>query len=116
MVNGAIKDIFKAKRPIGEPGIRSLKVETATGYSFPSGHTQGTASFWRAIAIYLKKNYMYGISALIIILVAISRLYLGVHYPKDVLFGAIFGILTSFITYKLFNKVNNKILVFYNFY
>ncbi len=113
LVNGAIKDIFKAKRPIGEPGIRSLKVETATGYSFPSGHTQGTASFWGAIAIYLKKNYMYAISALIIILVAISRLYLGVHYPKDVLFGAIFGILTSFITYKLFNKVNNKIALYF---
>ena len=113
LVNGAIKDIFKAKRPIGEPGIRSLKVETATGYSFPSGHTQGTASFWSAIAIYLKNNYMYGISALIIVLVAISRLYLGVHYPKDVLFGAIFGILTSFITYKLFNKVNNKIALYF---
>lgn len=113
LVNGAIKDIFKAKRPIGEPGIRSLRVETATGYSFPSGHTQGTSSFWSAIAIYLKKNYMYGISALIIILVAISRLYLGVHYPKDVLFGAIFGILTSFITYKLFNKVNNKTALYF---
>lgn len=113
LVNGAIKDIFKAKRPIGEPGIRSLKVETATGYSFPSGHTQGTASFWGAIAIYLKKNYMYVVSSLIIILVAISRLYLGVHYPKDVLFGAIFGILTSFITYKLFNKVNNKISLYF---
>ena len=113
LVNGAIKDIFKAKRPIGEPGIRSLKVETATGYSFPSGHTQGTASFWSAIAIYLKNNYMYAISALIIILVAISRLYLGVHYPKDVLFGAIFGILTSFITYKLFNKVNNKTALYF---
>ena len=113
LVNGAIKDIFKAKRPIGEPGIRSLRVETATGYSFPSGHTQGTASFWSAIAIYLKNNYMYGISALIIILVAISRLYLGVHYPKDVLFGAIFGILTSSIAYKLFNKVNNKISLYF---
>lgn len=113
LVNGAIKDIFKAKRPIGEPGIRSLRIETATGYSFPSGHTQGTASFWGAIAIYLKKNYMYGISGLIIVLVAISRLYLGVHYPKDVLFGAIFGILTSFITYKLFNKVNNKIALYF---
>ena len=113
LVNGAIKDIFKAKRPIGEPGIRSLRVETATGYSFPSGHTQGTASFWSAIAIYLKNNYMYAISALIIILVAISRLYLGVHYPKDVLFGAIFGILTSSIAYKLFNKVNNKIGLYF---
>lgn len=113
LINGAVKDAFKAKRPIGEPGIRSLRVETATGYSFPSGHTQGTASFWGAIAIYLKKNYMYAISGIIIVSVAISRLYLGVHYPKDVLFGAIFGLLTSFITYKLFNKVNNKIALYF---
>ena len=113
LLNNTIKDIFKMKRPIGEEGIRSLREKTATGYSFPSGHTQGTASFWSAIAIYLKKNYMYGISGLIIVLVAISRLYLGVHYPKDVLFGAIFGILTSFITYKLFNKVNNKIALYF---
>ena len=72
LINGAVKDVFKAKRPIGEPGIRSLRVETATGYSFPSGHTQGTASFWGAIAIYLKKNYMYAISGLIIVLVNIK--------------------------------------------
>ena len=108
LVNGAIKDIFKAKRPIGEPGIRSLRVETATGYSFPSGHTQGTAAFWSAMAIYLKNNFMYVFASIIIILVAISRLYLGVHYPKDVLFGAIFGVITSYVTYKLFSKVKNK--------
>ena len=111
LINGAAKDAFKAKRPIGEPGIKSLRVETATGYSFPSGHTQGTASFWGAMAIYLKKNYMYAISGIIIVSVAIS--ILGVHYPKDVLFGVIFGLLTSFITYKLFNKVNNKMALYF---
>ena len=36
-----------------------------------------------------------------------------VHYPKDVLFGAIFGLLTSFITYKLFGKINNRIALYF---
>ena len=76
-INTGIKEYVKAPRPIGTEGLESLRVSTATGYSFPSGHTQGTASFWGAIAIYLKKNYMYAISGIIIVSVAISRLYLG---------------------------------------
>jgi membrane-associated phospholipid phosphatase len=39
-LNSGIKEIFKVPRPIGEDGIRSLRTETAGGYSFPSGHTR----------------------------------------------------------------------------
>lgn len=112
LVNGVIKDIFKAKRPIGEEGIKTLREKTATGYSFPSGHSQGAASFYGAIAIYIKKNIVYIITAGIIILVGISRLYLGVHYPRDVIFGIIFGIITASITYYLFNKVKNRLVLY----
>lgn len=112
LLNNAIKDIFKMKRPIGEEGIRTLRPETATGYSFPSGHTQGASSFYGAMAIYLKKKAMYIIAAVMIILVGFSRLYLGVHYPKDVIVGAILGILTSFICYKLYMKFNNKMMLY----
>ena len=104
LLNSTIKDIFKFKRPIGEEGIRTLREKTATGYSFPSGHTQGAASFYSAMAIYIKNKAMYIISALMIILVGFSRLYLGVHYPKDVIVGGILGIITSYICYKLYNK------------
>ena len=59
LINGAVKDVFKAKRPIGEPGIRSLRVETATGYSFPSGHTQTATTFWTSLMIIFRQKWMY---------------------------------------------------------
>lgn len=112
LLNNAIKDIFKMKRPIGEEGIRTLREQTATGYSFPSGHTQSASSFYGAIAIYLKKRVMYIIATVMIILIGFSRLYLGVHYPKDVIVGGILGVLTSIICYKLYNRVENKMLLY----
>ena len=59
LFNNAVKDIFKMKRPIGEDGIRTLRAQTATGYSFPSGHSQGAASFYGSIAIYFKKKFIF---------------------------------------------------------
>ena len=112
LLNNAVKDIFKMKRPIGDEGIRTLREKTATGYSFPSGHTQSSASFYGAMAIYLKKKAMYIIATIMIILIGFSRLYLGVHYPKDVIVGGILGVLTSLICYKLYNRFENKMLLY----
>lgn len=112
LLNNTIKDIFKMKRPIGEEGIRTLREQTATGYSFPSGHTQSASSFYGAMAIYLKKKPMYIITTVMIILIGFSRLYLGVHYPKDVIVGAILGVSTSYVCYKLYNKFENKMLLY----
>ena len=112
LLNNAIKDIFKMKRPIGEEGIRTLREQTATGYSFPSGHTQSASSFYGSMAIYLKNRVMYIIATVMIILIGFSRLYLGVHYPKDVIVGGILGVLTSLICYKLYNRVENKMLLY----
>lgn len=112
LFNNAVKDIFKMKRPIGEEGIRTLRAQTATGYSFPSGHSQGAASFYGSIAIYFKKKFIYILSTIIIFLVGISRLYLGVHYPKDVVVGIVFGIAIALISYKLFNWVKNRNLLY----
>ncbi|MDD4123576.1 MAG: phosphatase PAP2 family protein [Bacilli bacterium] len=94
--NGIIKNIVKAPRPIGEEGIRSLRVETATGYSFPSGHTQTAATLYTSLSLFIKKRWASILTTIIIILVAISRLYLGVHYPADVIVGAFLGIAFAF--------------------
>lgn len=60
-------------------------------YSFPSGHTG--SSFAAAWVFYRKLPKRFGIPALVLAgLIGLSRLYLGVHYPTDVLFGIISGI------------------------
>lgn len=77
----------------------------ASGYSFPSGHSLGTFMILGAIAIVLTqrlvkkaaKTAVYGITGLLIFLVGLSRIYVGVHYPTDVLAGftLAFGLLNA---------------------
>ncbi len=93
VINGVVKSIVNAPRPIGMEGIRSLRVETATGTSFPSGHTQNITSFLVSLMKQLRRFWVYVIGAVLILLVAVSRLYLGVHWPADVLGGIAIGAL-----------------------
>lgn len=108
ILNVAIKEIFQIPRPIGQPGIRSLFVKTAEGYSFPSGHTQNAASLAASFGTYFKKNGVYLIGAMVIILVALSRLYLGVHTPADVACGAVIGGGWVFVSNYLFDYAERR--------
>lgn len=116
IINTGIKEFVKAPRPIGLEGIESLRTHTATGYSFPSGHTQSATTFWTTLMIIFKKKWLYILGTIIIFGVGISRLYLGVHWPVDVIFGWIFGIVFTVIFAKLFDIVdeskNYKLLYF----
>ena len=112
-INGMVKNIFKAKRPIGEEGIRSLRTETAGGYSFPSGHSQGAASFYGAVAVYLRKKWVSILCIITILAVGFSRMYLGVHWPKDVVGGILLGGACAYVTYKIYSKFENKQLVYW---
>lgn len=113
-LNTGVKEFFKSPRPIGVPGIESMRTSTATGYSFPSGHTQIGTTFWVSIMSIIKKNYMYIIGTIIFISIGLSRLYLGVHWPMDVLFGWIFGIGFTLICNYILVKIekNNKYTYF----
>lgn len=95
-INVSIKEAFKIPRLFwngqNHIGIRSLRIYTATGYSFPSGHTQGISAFLTCCSLKIKKLKIYIAAVFMILLVATSRLYLGVHRPIDVVFGAVFGI------------------------
>ena len=56
----------------------------ATGYSFPSGHTQNAVGTFGAIALTTKRKWVRGVCIALIVLVPFSRMYLGVHTPLDV--------------------------------
>jgi len=62
--------------------------EAATGYSFPSGHSQTAVGTFGALAYTTKDRWIRGICIAIAVLVPISRMYIGVHTPADVLVGA----------------------------
>jgi membrane-associated phospholipid phosphatase len=95
--NGALKDIFMITRPIGHESVVSMRTETAGGFAFPSGHTQGTAMLWFSLMKVYRKKALYISGGMMIVLVAISRMYLGVHWPADVAGGILFGLLWVFI-------------------
>jgi undecaprenyl-diphosphatase len=103
---GVLKAIFKSPRPFTVlDEIKGKRLSTATGYSFPSGHTTGAAALYSSLAFAIKKRILSIFCAIIIVLVGLSRLYLGVHWPLDVEVGLILGILLSMIFYPIFETI-----------
>ena len=99
--NLIIKNLFARIRPYEVIDGLILLVGKAPDYSFPSGHT-GSA-FALAVVIFMVMDRKYGIIALILAsLMGFSRLYVGIHYPSDVLGGVILGVVTSIIVVKCF--------------
>ncbi|HHZ18936.1 MAG TPA: phosphatase PAP2 family protein [Firmicutes bacterium] len=95
MVNTGLKLLFMRPRPIGVEGVRSLYTGSAGGTSFPSGHTQQSAAFWRTLVLLYPRRLWAWLGTLIVLLVGISRIYLGVHWPSDVLAGLVIGCLVA---------------------
>lgn len=107
-LNNTIKGIVNSPRPIGLEGINSYEVETATGSSFPSGHSQGNATTVTLLIDQFRYRWLWIVGIIMLILVPISRLYLGVHWPIDVIFGTLIGIASAIISNKIFNLSNIK--------
>ena len=105
-LNGVVKNIAQVPRPF-DKGITPVRQETATGYSFPSGHTQNFATVSTFFAIKLKKQWFTILVSILIAMVAFSRLYLGVHYPSDVIVGVVFGVGMAFLGNYLFDHTKD---------
>ena len=108
LVNGFIKITACVYRP----WIRDLRVtpinngmKTATGYSFPSGHTANAVATFGSFAVKKKKKekYLKILLWILAILVGFSRNYIGVHTPQDVIISFIVSVLSIFVTVKLFD-------------
>ncbi|KLU69949.1 MAG: hypothetical protein RHS_4216 [Robinsoniella sp. RHS] len=105
-----LKITFRIPRPwVLDPDFQAVPsaVPAATGYSFPSGHTQSATSLFMTLALSLKQKSLKIICVVIFLLVGFSRMYLGVHTPKDVLTAMAMAIIISLLINKLFDKLEN---------
>ena len=124
-VGNFVTQILKNTFCVYRPWIKDTRIvpagdaiETATGYSFPSGHTQIAVSEFGSLAIWQKKSKpIIAICGVMVLLVMISRNYLGVHTPQDVI--ASFIITVGVIAMNLFllswvEKGKNRDIIFFS--
>ena len=94
--NVFLKNFIARSRPFDVISSLVPLITKPTDYSFPSGHT--ACSFAVGFFLFRKLPKKYGIPALLLaVLISFSRLYVGVHYPSDVIAGMISGICISYL-------------------
>lgn len=97
-----LKNLVARSRPCWVDESVKLLIANPRDYSFPSGHT--FSSFAAACSIFFNQKKMGYYALFLAVTIAFSRLYLFVHYPTDVLGGAILGGLTAYLVTKLCNR------------
>lgn len=103
--NFFLKNIIARTRPYDAVSELICIVERHSDYSFPSGHS--ASSFAAGVTFFRFLPKAYGIPTIILAgLISFSRLYVGVHYPTDVIAGVLSGILMSFIAAWIYVKMS----------
>jgi undecaprenyl-diphosphatase len=103
LIVGAAKEFFQRPRPSTEQGFRVLVKEKFAGFSFPSGHSTTIAAIFGFYLNNKNKLIVFALG-LATIIVAYSRLYLGAHFPSDVVVGIALGILIGMSNNKILKK------------
>ena len=97
-INIALKDVFQIPRPYvlyPHLGAPDFLLTTGTGWSFPSGHAQTTATFWGYLALHARRRWAAWLAASLIAIVGFTRVYATVHSPTDVLVGGALGLVVA---------------------
>jgi len=95
-INAAVKVLCHQPRPF-EYSDRVRRIVPAGGRGFPSGHTQATVLIWGYLAACYRRFWFWGLAVALMVLVPLSRLYLGVHFPTDLVGGFWLGAAMLFI-------------------
>ena len=99
LCNIVLKNLVARTRPYDVNTGVHLLVAKLHDYSFPSGHS--AASFASVTALYLAgEKKLWKFALVLACLIAISRLYLYVHYPTDILGGILFGVISGYLGYR----------------
>lgn len=117
-VNQILKLTFRIPRPwVKDPNFKPVKgaIKEATGYSFPSGHTQSSVGTFGSIALFTKKKWLRAVCIALCVLVPFSRMYLGVHTPQDVLVSVVVALALIFALRPVINKAMENEYVMYIF-
>lgn len=94
-LNGYFKALFHSPRPYWvDARVKAYASETSFG--LPSGHSQNSAALWGILAASFKKKWLTIVSIIAVFLIGLSRIYLGVHFTRDVLCGWLIGALLVF--------------------
>lgn len=111
VINQTLKLIFRIPRPwIKDPDFTIVESarDAATGYSFPSGHTQNAIGTFGGLAYSVKKKWLSVLFAVIGVMVAFSRMYLGVHTPLDVGVSFVIALVLVFSLKPIFSAIEKK--------
>lgn len=105
--NVCLKNLIARPRPCWLDGSVKLLIPIPTDYSFPSGHTLSSVI---GATVLTKMNRRFGWAAIpLAAIIAFSRLYLFVHYPSDILAGAVLGVAIGLAVYRVGMRYKNPV-------
>ena len=102
----AFKHLLRQPRPYWISDVDHMG-HTETSYGIPSTHASDSLSVWAYLAYQIKKRWLWITAILIILLISFSRMYLGVHFPHDVLGGWTIGLVVLWLFIRYEPKVSN---------
>ena len=86
----SFKQLFRQPRPYWIGDVKALAEETS--YGLPSSHASDSLAVWGYLAYRLNKNWLWALGVVLVMVIGLSRMYLGVHFPTDVLGGWLIGL------------------------
>jgi undecaprenyl-diphosphatase len=117
-ITNLFKNGFQRLRPCNNPEINSFIriVQSRKSFSFFSGHAANTMAVATFLYLILKDKFKYfGLLFLWPLIFAYSRIYLGLHYPLDIICGYLCGFTLGFLMFKLYQKAQKKDYPFFEF-